>query len=424
MGRDAVVIRVLWKCLWLCALSALITQGAMAKTLQLKKARVMPANDKTRVVFELTDQFHYHNFTLHQPERLVIDITNAKSSMNTKKVFQHIDFVKGFRSSDQHQSYLRLVFDLTRPVKSHVFSLRKSQKKPHRLVVDFPASKASLSKITHQKTVATIKKKPHRTHKHTVVKTLPKVTQKREIIVVIDPGHGGKDPGAAGVHGAREKTVVLQIAKRLQQLINKEPGFKAILTRQGDYYIGLRRRLALAHKYKADMFVAIHADAYRFHLAHGASVFALSERGATSEAARWLAQRENESEFVGGLDLADKDHLLRSVLIDLSQTHTISVSLQMGTEILRQLSTFAHLHHDGVEQAAFVVLKSPDIPSLLVETGFLSNPKEEKNLTNPQYQQHIATSIMKGIKGYFIAHPPMGTSLAYNAKRHSRSHKV
>jgi len=182
--------------------------------------------------------------------------------------------------------------------------------------------------------------------------------------------------------------------------------------------LSLRQRLNLAHKYKADMFVAIHADAYKHHNANGAAVYALSEHGATSEAARWLAQRENESELVGGVNLTDKDQLLRSVLIDLSQTYSIAVSLQMGSTILDQMGKFAKLHHSKVEQAAFVVLKSPDIPSLLVETGFLSNPSEEAKLRTPKYQGRVAVALMKGIKSYFVNHPPRGTTLAM---KHDRS---
>lgn len=233
-----------------------------------------------------------------------------------------------------------------------------------------------------------------------------------KIIVVIDPGHGGKDPGATGPKGHHEKMVVLAIAKQLQKQINSYPGFKAVLTRGDDRYLTLRYRLALAREYHGDMFVAIHADAFINATARGASVFALSQRGATSEAARWLAQRENQSELMGGVDLADKDQTLRSVLIDLSQTATISASLNMGSGIISHLRQIMPMHAYHVEQAAFVVLKSPDIPSLLVETGFISNPTEEQQLIMRSHQQKVAQAIAKGIVNYFRTHPPRGSWLA------------
>lgn len=237
-----------------------------------------------------------------------------------------------------------------------------------------------------------------------------------KIIVVIDPGHGGKDPGATGPRGHHEKKVVLAIAKQLQQQINSYPGFKAVLTRGDDRYLTLRYRLALAREYHGDMFVAIHADAFINSSAFGASVFALSPRGATSEAARWLAQRENQSELMGGVDLADKDRTLRSVLIDLSQTATIGASLDMGSGIITHLREVTPMHANHVEQAAFVVLKSPDIPSLLVETGFISNPTEEQQLIMRSHQKRLAQAIAKGIVQYFKTHPPRGSWLATESK--------
>ena len=234
----------------------------------------------------------------------------------------------------------------------------------------------------------------------------------RKIVVVIDPGHGGKDPGATGMHGTHEKNIVLNISKKLQTLINQQPGFYAVLTRSSDSFIPLRTRLDIARRDKADMFVAIHADAYLNHVAHGASVYALSSRGATSEAARWLAKEENQSELMGGVDLSDKENVLRSVLINLSQTATIHASLLIGQNLLTVLHQFTPLHHRKVEQAAFVVLKSPDIPSLLVETGFISNAAEEQNLNNSIYQEKIAEALMVGIVRYFKQYSPPDTWLA------------
>lgn len=221
------------------------------------------------------------------------------------------------------------------------------------------------------------------------------------MVIAIDAGHGGKDTGAIGPGHLQEKRVVLSIARRLYRLVNAEPGMRAVMTRNGDYYVGLRERLNIARKAKADLFIAIHADAYRNPRSHGASVYALSERGASSEAARWLAEKENYSEL-GGVNLAGKDNLLRSVLIDLSQTATTQASVRLGEDIIQHLGHFATLHHSHVELAPFVVLKSPDIPSILIETGFISNPREAKRLREPQYQQKLAHAIKLGVRRYFM----------------------
>lgn len=236
---------------------------------------------------------------------------------------------------------------------------------------------------------------------------------KRKIVVVIDPGHGGKDPGAFGYHRTPEKAVVLAIAKKLKKKIDSQPNMHAVLTRDGDYFIDLRRRLDISRRYHPDLFVAIHADAFTNSQSHGASVFALSQTGATSEAARWLAEKENYSELAGvnlkGLD--DTNGMVRSVLIDLSQTATISASLKMGKNVLQNLGAMTSLHNQKVEQARFVVLKSPDIPSILVETGFISNPIEEQRLASSQYQEQLSQAIYKGIYQYFKEYPPRGVEL-------------
>jgi N-acetylmuramoyl-L-alanine amidase len=235
----------------------------------------------------------------------------------------------------------------------------------------------------------------------------------RKVVVVIDPGHGGKDPGAMGYHRTREKQVVLAIAKRLQQKINRQPGMMAVLTRDGDYFIDLRRRLDISRRYHPDLFVAIHADAFTNTASHGASVFALSQRGATSEAARWLAEKENYSELAGVnlRNLDDKNGMIRSVLIDLSQTATIQASIKIGTRVLGHLGHITSLHNRSVEQARFVVLKSPDTPSILVETGFISNPNEERNLASSAYQEQLSQAIFSGIYQYFKEYPPRGSKL-------------
>jgi N-acetylmuramoyl-L-alanine amidase len=235
----------------------------------------------------------------------------------------------------------------------------------------------------------------------------------RDVIIVLDPGHGGHDPGAIGPAHRVEKDVTLAIAKTLKQRIDKQPGMRAVLTRAGDYYVGLRERLNITRKYNADVFISIHADAFKHSHSHGVSVFALSQRGATSEAARWLAEKENYSEL-GGVNLKrldDKNGVIRSVLLDLSQTATITAGLQLGAQVLQNMGNMTSLHNYRVEQARFVVLKSPDTPSILIETGFISNPQEAKNLSNPRYQSRLSEAIFSGLKQYFWIHPPHGTRL-------------
>lgn len=234
----------------------------------------------------------------------------------------------------------------------------------------------------------------------------------RDIVIVIDPGHGGEDCGALGQNGSREKNIVLAISRELKTLINNEPGFHAILTRNKDYFIPLRKRLAIARHYKADMLIAVHADAYMNNEARGAAVYSLSNRGATSEAARWLAEKENHSELLNGAKLDNNHNMLGSVLLNLQQTATIGSSVQLGTCILDYLGRCVTLHHNAIEQAAFIVLKSPDISSVLVETGFISNPEEEKLLNKKPYQHQLAEAITEGIKDYYSLRPPQGTFFA------------
>lgn len=302
-----------------------------------------------------------------------------------------------------------LVHDLTKRVKYRAYLLPKSASKPPRIVLALQRPKA---KVLAFEWPFHNKKPRHSKKPQPLIAVTGNYHRTPKVIIVIDPGHGGKDPGATGPGGNHEKTVVLAISRQLKKLIDKQPGFVAKLTRRGNYFISLRTRLAIARRDHADMFIAIHADAYRNRDAHGASVFALSQRGATSEAARWLAERENKSELMGGVNLNDKNRLLKSVLINLSQTATIRASLRIGADIINSLGKIARLHHRRVEQAAFVVLKSPDIPSLLVESGFITNPQDEMRLTSAAYQHSLALALSNGIIYYFRLHPPRGTWLA------------
>jgi N-acetylmuramoyl-L-alanine amidase len=387
--------------------------------------------------FKFNQAVHYNNFYLSKPNRLVIDFKNtiARSGLNvpTNKSCS----VSAVRTAQRSNSW-RVVFDLS----------NNSNPEIHRSIIDngfiveFPkviASTASASSNAKKNIVKKPRQEPAQEKVELQAQHIPNRNKTQSIIkqseimdsinsvesnerlspviVIIDPGHGGKDPGATGESGVHEKNIVLQISSDLAAYLNNTYGFRAYLTRNNDVYLGLRERLDVARKYKPNLFVAIHADAYLNKDARGASVFALSQRGATSEAARWLAERENASELVGGVSLNDKSHMLRSVLLDLSQTATIGSSMQVGQDILSSLQPNVKLHHRTVEQAAFVVLKSPDISSLLIETGFLSNRYEEDNLKKVSYQKKIAAYIGYGIVNYFQSHPPVGSLLLVKQKK-------
>lgn len=341
-------------------------------------------------------------FMLHNPERIVIDFPNTSTNLNAN-VLRNSSVIKTTRIGYPNSQTLRIVLETHHPVNFN--SQRVSNGWQLRL-------SSSATGIKPFKTVA---------NKRPAAQIIPNLPRgNRDVIIVLDPGHGGKDPGAIGSKHTQEKHVVLAIARQLKAYIDRQPGMRAVLTRNGDYYIGLRERMAIARRHNADLFVAIHADAFDNHHSHGASVFALSQRGATSEAARWLAAKENYSEL-GGVNLSklnDQNGVIRSVLIDLSQTATISASLQLGHQVLRDLNHITDLHSHKVEQARFMVLKSPDIPSLLIETGFISNPREEMNLNNVRYQTRLCQAIGNGIKNYFWEYPPHGSKIAALAARH------
>ena len=382
----------------------LVTQQAMSASLD--GVRVWRAPDHTRVVLDLSSEVTYSLFALENPDRLVVDIKGT----HTQKNFSDLD-VKGtpvqrVRKAVRQQKDLRLVFDLTTAVKPRSFLLKPNKDKPHRLVLDLYNKTSNTSK-----TVKSITGKPKGSDNATKVKR-----KLRDILVVVDAGHGGEDPGAIGPKKIKEKVVVLDIAKKLAALINQKKGYKAILTRNGDYFIPLRKRRDKARKLRADLFVSVHADAFNKPQANGASVYALSQRGATSEAARFLAKQENEADLIGGVgdvSLDDKDKVLRGVLVDLSMTATVGDSLEVGKSVLNGMGGVARLHKKHVEQAGFLVLKSPDVPSILIETGFISNPKEAKLLATSSYRKKMATVIFNGITKYFSAKPPTGSYVAW-----------
>jgi N-acetylmuramoyl-L-alanine amidase len=318
------------------------------------------------------------------------------------KVAADDPYVQGLRVARNRPGVIRLVLDLKSEVKPQVFALPPIGDYGHRLVLDlYPVVPIdpllALIEETERKSLS-------QQNSASAEKAKPAVA--RLATIVIDAGHGGEDPGARGRRGTREKDVTLMIAKRLKALVDEEPSMRALLTRDGDYFLKLEDRVKKSNKVKADLFVSIHADAFVRPSARGSSVFALSERRATSEAARFLAQKENESDLIGGVNLQGKDDYVKRTILDLSQTATIDYSLRAGNAVLRQLGTVNTLHKGQVEQASFHVLKSPDIPSILVETAFISNPEEEKRLNDEAYQDKLARAILSGIRDYFKKHPP------------------
>jgi len=368
----------------------------------IKQASLQQPAGKTVISLTMAGNFTWKHFILSNPQRLVIDFTQMNQPVPANLLSFNNTHIQKVRTGQPQSGILRLVFDLRTPVRV------ESSLKNQQLTLVLSSKPGGAASTPQKNTTGTtpVKDKP------IVVKNSP-ARSLRDVVVVLDAGHGGKDPGAKGPRNTLEKDVVLAIALKLKYLIDKQPGMRAVLTRKGDYYIGLRQRLNIARQYNGDIFVSIHADAFINQHSHGASVFALSQRGATSEAARWLAEKENYSEL-GGVNLADLDDsngLVRSVLIDLSQTATINAGLQLGTRTLKQLGVMTTLHNQRVEQARFMVLKSPDIPSILVETGFISNPREEANLRNNAYQTRLSQSIFQGIKNYFWEYPPHGTRL-------------
>ncbi len=338
------------------------------------------ADDHTRVVFDLTASVEHRLFTLADPHRVVIDLHDTRQSEALAVGRTTTNLMQGIRSASKANGRLRVVLDLHGKVRPRSFSLQPDGKSGHRLVVDLHATRLSPTPIKTNEQ----ERKRH----------------KQEYVIAIDPGHGGRDPGAIGKRGTREKDVALSMAKRMKTLINRSEGYRAILTRDGDRFVSLRNRVKKARAAQADLFVSLHADSFKNPRAHGASVYALSLSGASSEAARWIAEKENASDLLGGISLDDKDDLIASVLLDLSQTATIQDSLDLGGDVLKHIGKVSKLNNDQVQQASFAVLKAPDMPSILIETAFLSNPNEERKLRNPKHQEKLARAVFAGIRNH------------------------
>lgn len=393
-------------CLAMCLCAPLQAYAAA----QINSVRIWRAPDNTRLVFDLSGPVEHNVFSLEGPERIVIDVKAATLQTDLKSILQTRSPLKDVRVGKK-DSELRIVLDMSSRVYPKSFTLTPNQQYGHRLVID-------LFDNVQDPIAAVIKSQPVSKPVPTVtppVKKTPVSGGQRDVVIAIDAGHGGEDPGAIGPGGLKEKDVVLAIARELQRQINAEKGFRAELVRTGDYFIPLRRRTEIARQKGADLFVSVHADAAPRSTAQGASVYALSDRGATSETARWLADSENRSDLIGGtgnVTLGDKDKVLAGVLLDLSMTASLSSSLDVGQKVLNHMGKVTRLHKSRVEQAAFMVLKSPDIPSILVETGFITNPAESRKLNNKSHQLSVARSIHAGVKQFFQVNPPPGTWLA------------
>jgi N-acetylmuramoyl-L-alanine amidase len=381
---------------WILASAAFALPFGVSAT-QIRNARLWRSDDKLRLVFDLSGPVHYKTFSLSAPERLIVDLSGASLSGDFSQLAVGNTVIRSIRSGPFGQGDTRIVLDLGGPVQLNSFLLPPQDGQGHRLVLDL-------------KTVAPLQiaVAPRQ--------TLDKAHSKRDIIVVVDPGHGGKDPGAVGAKGEREKDVVLSIAQLLAKRLKREKGFDVKLVRNDDFFVPLRKRVEIARKHNADMFISVHADAAPRLTASGASVYCLSEGGATSATARFMAQRENGADLLGAtrlLNLKDKDPMLAGVILDMSMNATIAASLQLGSTVLGSLAGITTLHQKRVEQAGFAVLKSPDVPSILVETGFISNARDSQRLVTARHQQAVADCLFEGLQRYFQKNPPTDSYIAW-----------
>ena len=426
--------------------SLLLLPAAASAATALTSARIWPAQDYTRVTLESAAPLQFQLLTLKNPDRLALDVDDLAVTPTLEELNAKIGaadpYVKSVRIGRPKPGTVRLVFDLKADVKPEVFTLRPIAEYGHRLVLDIypamandplialleknqasppaatpaspaPAGPAANAPSTTPTKPAEPAPPPESARPNAPAQNppnAPAAKSGRTIIIAIDAGHGGEDPGAKGRKGTREKDVTLAIARRLKEVIDREPNMRGVLTRDDDYFIPLQGRVQKARRINADLFVSVHADSFIRPDARGSSVFALSENGATSVAARWLAKKENEADLIGGVNLDVADPYLKQTLLDLSQTATINDSLKLARAVLDNLGKINTLHKGSVEQAGFAVLKAPDIPSILVETAFISNPAEEKKLKDDAYQQKLAESILSGIKLYFTKNPALARS--------------
>ena len=374
------------------ALLLLFAFTAQAGT-TVENIRIWSESDKTRVVLDLSNPADHNIFTLRGPDRLVIDLKDGRLADALRAMPQGKGSVRSIRSAVRADGQLRVVLDLNEVIRSRSFTAGPNSQYGDRLVIDLQRT-GSL---------------------RTVKRASEGYNPGRDIVIAVDPGHGGYDPGAVGKARTREKDVALAISRALVTRINAEHGMKAILIRNGDYYVDHRKRMDIARKNKSDLFVSIHADSVDDRRPAGTTVYALSLKGASDEAARELAKRENSS--VGGVSLDDKDDVLASVLLDLSQNAALSASLDVGDDVIKELARIGKVHRRKVQTAGLIVLKSPDMPSILIETGFISNPSEEKRLKSSKHQGRVADAVLAGIRRYFYENPPPDTRIAMDTRR-------
>ncbi len=407
-------------------LGLLLLCAGVVQAASVKATRLWPSPEYSRITVEADAAIAFKHFSLANPNRLVVDLegVNPEAALTdiSSKVVAQDAYIAGIRVALNRPGVTRLVVELKTEARPQVFTLKPTGDYGHRLVIDlYPASAATLESLVENAIGRAERKADARTSADKPAQAAGAARDARGnaaaraaqpdyvrlITIAIDPGHGGEDPGAIGANGTREKDITLSIGRRLKGMIDKTENMRAYLTRDGDYFLPLHERVNRARKVQADLFVSVHADAFIKPHARGSSVFALSEKGATSAAARWLAQRENDADLIGGVNVAVNDVYLKQTLIDLSQTAQIADSLRVGKAVLEELGGINRLHKPHVEQAGFAVLKAPDIPSILVETAFISNPEEEKRLNDEAYQDQMARAIVNGIKRYFEKNPPL-----------------
>ncbi|KAB2967112.1 N-acetylmuramoyl-L-alanine amidase [Zoogloea sp.] len=428
------------------SLLLLVSRSGQAAASTVLAVRVWPAKDYTRITIESRESLVFTHQTVHNPERLVVDLEgielNEVLQSLPAKITGQDPYIQLIRAGRNRPGVVRLVIDLKSEVVPQVFTLKPVGEYGHRLVLDlYPTEPvdpllALLEKLSPEEAAAGGATPPAKTdskpgRKVAEAERKPAEAARREapveppaaqappkddqgvtrlITIAIDPGHGGEDPGAVGAAGSFEKHVTLSVGRRLKARIDAEPNMRAMLTRDADYFVPLQQRVSKARRVQADLFVSIHADAFISPTARGSSVFVLSDKGASSTAARWLAQKENSADLIGGINLGIKDDHLARTLLDLSQTAAINDSLKVGKAVLGELGGINRLHKGEVEQASFAVLKAPDIPSILIETAFISNPEEEARLNDEAYQDRMADAILRGLKRYFAKNPPLSKS--------------
>lgn len=406
-------------------LALLVSPVGFAAATSLVAVRVWPGTEYTRITLEGPAEIEFSQLMLSDPDRLVIDLKGVE--FNTvlqslpEKVLESDPLISRIRAAINRPGVVRVVVELKAGIKPQIFTLNPIASYGHRLVVDlYPEVPADpILALIHKRSPMDAASGGSGGEVVAAGDDAPATAEpepNRIYTVVIDPGHGGEDPGAIGRRGSYEKNVTLSIARRLKSKIDAEPNMQAVLTRNGDYFVPLYKRVSIARRAQADLFVSVHADAFTRPEANGSSVYVLSERGATSTAARWLAQKENEADLIGGVNIARQEGHLARTLLDLSQTATINDSLKLASAVLSQLGTINRLHKPQVEQAGFAVLRSPDVPSILVETAFISNPDEEKRLNDQAYQEKMADAIVSGIRQYFATNPPVSRTTIARAE--------